>query len=53
MKKGLELADFVIATAAVSLVVGLGMVYFPLAFILPSVGYLAWEGWRRWHRQRG
>lgn len=43
----IELEDILLAISVVALVVGLGMVYLPLALILPGIGFIGWAAWRR------
>ncbi len=43
----LEWDDIGIAIAIVAVIVGLGLIYLPLAFILPGVALVGWEAWRR------
>ena len=47
LRKGLPLEDIVIAIAIVAVVVGLGLIYLPLAFLLPGGALIGWEVWRR------
>ena len=42
----IEWNDAGIAVAIVAVIVGLGLIYIPLAFILPGVALLTWEAWR-------
>ncbi len=48
----IEWSDIAIGTAIVALLIGLGMIYLPLAFILPSTAVIAWEAWRLRNRRR-
>ncbi len=43
----IEWEDIVIAIAILAVIVGLGLIYIPLAFILPGVALVVWEAWRR------
>ena len=44
----IELDDVVLAIAVIALVVGLGMIYLPLALILPGAAFIGWTAWRQW-----
>jgi len=44
----IELEDILLAISAAALIVGLGMVFLPLALIIPGAGFLGWAAFRRW-----
>ena len=47
--EGLDLQDVLLSVAAVALVVGLALIYAPLALIIPSVAILALGFLRKWY----
>ena len=49
----IEWDDIGIAAAIVAVIVGLGLIYIPLAFILPGIALVVWEAWRRRNVKRG
>jgi len=44
----IDLEDVLLAISVLALIVGLGMIYLPLALILPGGGFVGWAVWRRW-----
>lgn len=44
---GLYLEDVLVLAAFAAVVTGLGMIYRPLAFLVPGTAFLVWSAWRR------
>ena len=42
-----------IAAAMVAVCVGLGLIYLPLALIVPGAALIGWEAWKRRNVRRG
>ena len=49
----IELEDILLALSVVAVMVGLGMIYPPLALILPGAGFIGWAALRRWPMGKG
>ncbi len=47
LKPEIWFEDIVIAIAIVGVIVGLALIYLPLAFLLPGATLVGWEAWRR------
>lgn len=47
IKKVVEFEDILLALAVGAFIVGLGMIYLPLALIVPGAGFVGWAAWRR------
>lgn len=43
----IELEDILLAISVAAVAVGLGMVYLPLALIVPGVLFIGWATWKR------
>ena len=49
----IEWEEVVIAIAMIAVCVGLGLIYLPLALIIPGTALIGWEAWRRRDVRRG